>query len=534
MKKNSIFSVMAACMGLFATSCSQEEIVSTAGNNEMVTLSVNIPMNDAVSRTLPTIPEGYTLRCIMDIVDEEGQSIADARQIQEVTADNLTFTFDAPEGGYTCLFWADYVSGDVNTDNLYDTGSLTNITYKETGNALFNNAAADAFFGSAAEGVTSVTMRRPFARINVTPANEVAANYEAYDQVAVTYNTPSGFSVLTGTTSTTTAISYSGSTQDQYWFSAYVFASADNVNMTGNNMSLTLTDTESVAPALNLTIKGDDIIVDGNNHVNVNVTPEEGGGDEPSTETKITITFPGDMQDPNAPREMAVGDYLYKDGTSGITCNNDVIGIIYALATGKTDNSEYGDGKTVKAYAMATTGVERARLLPASTEITFSVTDATPWASGNYNGYSYTGSLRSAIEGIGTTSALLDAFDTWATEHPITAGNLSSWYIPTARQMLDIAGGIFGWAGNENAEAVTTNDALSAAYEVSVENGGMTLNSGYAKGVCNMLSSSVNENGTNIWCLQINDTGNGISQLPNPVAANAYAAIRPVLTVFAE
>ena len=61
MKKNLFYSLMTLCAVLF-TSCGQEEIVSDNGNEikAPVTISVQAPVNNPLSRADVTIPDGYT------------------------------------------------------------------------------------------------------------------------------------------------------------------------------------------------------------------------------------------------------------------------------------------------------------------------------------------------------------------------------------------------------------------------------------------------------------------------------------------
>ena len=141
--------------------------MSGTSSSGKVSVQVNIPVSDASSRVMPTVPEGYQLRCMMDLVDASGKVInGTTRQVVPVTSDNITFMFDAPEGEYSCLFWADYVpvASDVNVDNLYTTTDLTAVGYAKTGNELFNDASADAFYGSVSSALigNAVNLTRPF------------------------------------------------------------------------------------------------------------------------------------------------------------------------------------------------------------------------------------------------------------------------------------------------------------------------------------------------------------------------------------
>ena len=78
MKKNLFYSLMALFVVLFA-SCGQEEIVSDNGTeiNAPVTISVQAPVNNVFSRAGVAIPNGYTMQCIMQLLNADGDKIGD-------------------------------------------------------------------------------------------------------------------------------------------------------------------------------------------------------------------------------------------------------------------------------------------------------------------------------------------------------------------------------------------------------------------------------------------------------------------------
>lgn len=450
MKTNRIFSALALCAGILATSCSQEEVMSNGSPAGPITLQINIPA--PVTRAMPTVPDGYQLRCMMDLVDTNGDRISDTeRMVQTVSSDNLTFTFNAPESEYSCLFWADYVptSGDINTDNLYNTADLTNVTYAKTGNDLFNNDAADAFYGSVSSTMlqNAITLSRPFARVNIMADPDVADQYTAYDQVSAIYNAPSGFNVMDGSISSTAAVSYNGATSEDYWFSTYVFAGVNKTSISGD-INLTLTDTEAVEPELSLRIAGSEIAVDGNQWLNVGVTPTVGG------DTDITITFPGDMQDPNAPYTFKVGDYINAAGEL-VADASSAVAVVFATAEGKADASNYGEGKTPQAYAISLVKATGREYIKDGGKGTWTVTltdnSATDTTS-PYSGYMFSNGI---LEDVGDfNSTMLNSYKQWINDNPLTGDNLSGWYLPSYQQISDAID-----LGNEE-----LTDALENAY----------------------------------------------------------------------
>lgn len=433
MKTNRFFSALALCAGILATSCSQEEVMSNGSPAGPITLQINIPA--PITRAMPTVPDGYQLRCMMDLVDTNGDRISDTeRMIQTVSGDNLTFTFNAPESEYSCLFWADYVptSSDINTDNLYNTADLTNVTYAKTGNDLFNNDAADAFYGSVSSTMlqNAITLTRPFARVNIMADPDVADQYAAYDQVSANYDAPSGFNVMDGSISSTAAVSYSGSTSEDYWFSTYVFAGVNKTSISGN-INLTLTDTEAVEPELSLRIAGSAIAVDGNQWLNVGVTPTEGG------DTDITITFPGDMQDPNAPYVFKVGDYINAAGEL-VADASSAVAVVFATAEDKADASNYGEGKTPQAYAMSLTQATTRDYIKDGGQGTWTVTltdNSATDATSPYSGYMFSDAILTAVGDFNST--MFNNYKTWLGTNALTGENLSGWYIPSFQQLSD-------------------------------------------------------------------------------------------------
>ena len=117
MKKNYLFSALAASLMLFA-SCSQEEIISTVGDEptggQLVRISASLPQ-EAATRAMATVTN-YKARCIMQLVDASGVAISDERYVEEVQGDQVTFEFTAPDQAYQCVFWADYIQENAATE----------------------------------------------------------------------------------------------------------------------------------------------------------------------------------------------------------------------------------------------------------------------------------------------------------------------------------------------------------------------------------------------------------------------------------
>ena len=553
MKKNFLFSVMALFMLLFAASCSQEEILS-ADKQEggKVSLSVNIPVKNPVTRANPVIPSGYKLRCILQLVNAStSAAIEGHRYVEEVASggENVIFAFTAPSEAYKCLLWADYVKvtgkADITTaaDNIYTTTDLKAIGYTQTAGAeMFNNDAADAFYGCILDGSKSAELKRPFTRIAFA-SSDVA--YKDYTKIAITnLPAPKGFNAMSGTTTGNAEIASSElEIKDGKWFSTYLFTNTSAGTLgKGNDITFTLKKTDNTT--IELKFAGEDITLTPNYDVTADVTPDN------DDQTKVTVTFPGDMIDPDAPEKpqpMAVGDYINKDGSHSKIFNAEkAIAIVYALTDGKTDGSEYGTGKTPAGYAMALTSVtpERQLLGSSATEpITLpmiATTETEPWAEGDYNGYKYSAPLLEAYKEV--NSKIFIVYNEWVTANSISATNLSAWYIPSSRQMTDMAGKILGLnreVDTNKVSAITQDAALKAAFEAK------NISAFTTKDPANMMTSSINE-ANSMYAMQIGyDTETGLSRWPlkdgkptttfinSTWAAKTYFNIRPVLTIFA-
>lgn len=533
MKKNYFSTVMALLVLLLAASCGREEIISS-GNDQKgdVTCRVHIPVNNSVTRTAPNIPEGYMLRCIMQLVSPEGASIEGQRYIQKVEPgnENVTFTFTAPEGGYRgVMFWADYVKNDINTDNLYTTSDLKAIGYDMEHIAeMFDNDAADAFYGymlNNSSNTNSIQLQRPFTKLTFQSTDPT---YEAYTKVQVTgLPAPTGFNAMTAETSgfETGITSQELTIEGNVWFSTYLFVGSNSGGTLGEDNDIKITLTDDSQTSMRLVMPGEHIKMVLNHDVTAEVTAT------PDNQSEVTITFPGGMVDPDA---LAVGDYINRDGshTRNFDADN-AIAIVFALAEGKTDNSSYTESQTVTGYAFALNGIARSKLLNTE-DATITGTEAL--SSILYNGAYGIAPWESFSELFeGQTSGLLTAFATWKDEHPIHATNLSGWYVPTPTQIRDLVGLLYnesGWATNNlaaEAAEVTFPAKNAALYTAYTTGRGEELYFGLQATATNFLTSVLTSDGK-VASIQLNEKdkkfGAVAAKNSNPMS------IRPVLTVF--
>lgn len=567
MKKNFLFTAMAFVMGLIAASCSQDEIISskdqTGGGT--VSIAVNIPVNDPVTRVAPTIPDGYKLRCILQLVKSSDNSdITDGRYVQEVAAgsEKVTFTFNAPSDAYKCLFWADYVKGTVtdvatDADNIYNTADLKAIGYTaNAGSEMFKGDVADAFYACSLEPVTgngslaSITMKRPFTKITFKDGQSA---YDEYTKIIIKdLPAPTGFNVMTGETAghagkdNYASISSSELTvENGKWFSVYLFAGLNQGSLgTGNDITFELKNDDGSASSGELKLNGASITLTGNTVVEATVEPQKKG------DTSIDVIFPDGMVDPNA---LAVGDFINKNGTYSTTYDaNQAIGIVFALKNSSiTDNSNYGTEQQIVGYAMGLTSVPRTALNNKENDNQYtalpvfentSSDNSAPWIIGDYNGYTYSNTFETAMESY--SSPLLTAYTAWKETNKVNEGitSMSTWYIPSSRQLADIIGAAYGYDGNMNDQqvsevnipAITKYEAFATAInQLSIETDKSYF--GANDKASNILSSFIRAG--RFMCIQtvFSENIESISSFTGIQVKNTAAApftIRPVLTIF--
>ncbi len=544
MKKNLLNLAMALCIGLFA-SCSQEEIISgNEGGMETVSISAQLPEDAVQTRALPGAAAKHKLRCILEVWDKapNGQRITRIEKLGDEAASTggkLQFQFTVSSStDYECLLWADFIasdaqkSGETYPDKYYDTESLKAIGFKETGAGLFNNESADAFCGVQAKtgnNLLSVTLKRPFTRLTVKDNSEYLAGVKS---LAPTLTVPSGFNISSRTATGTTEITAAGITPNSdghTLFSTFIFA-PENEKTLKDAITIKLTKTGGEEETK--TIPGDQISLDSN--VKYNAEADfAAGGDEVTVDVEVDID--SSYPDPNA---LKIGQFVNKDGSVTDEYNEvNTIGIIFAVgAKGNDVLSNYGaefEGKTIAGYAMAVTCIGRTQN---STEFTVVPTGDAPYVAADYNGYKYTEALL-ACEGAKDYN-LFNQFlklyvskETWEEKNQFTGTNLSDWYIPSARQLLDMVGGIMGYTDADGNLSVTKNADLVTAYESTLTDPN-DQGYGWTNGteLTNFMSSYMST--ASVHCVKINADGKSVSELVTPRQTKTPLALRPVLTVF--
>lgn len=542
MKKSLLFSAMALSLGLL--SCNQEDMSDVeAVTGTPVTVSVEVPgvLSGSESRTLPAAPEGHQLRCIM-VVDYKTEADVRMEQVAEETMVNekFRFTFTPAEEDYTCLFWADYVDGTTESDGkyadkYYNTADLTNVTYKVSDNTLFNNPACDAFFGYSLAGSPNAVLKRPFVKLSFKDKNYETV--QAASSLSVTYTVPSGFSVKGNTVSGSsnqeiklTAAAPADKDND-IWFYNYVFAPA-NVNKLPGDILMTVGEDE-------VTIKTASLVLTQNYDITASIDFASGDGN-----VDVDVDIDDEFNDPNAPK---VGQFMQKDGTFSDTydAENSVAIVFAAGPKGSDVATNYGqpDGTKILGYAMGLSSTARTAIQNEANDPTFpdlqSLNGEAPWQLDDYNGYAYTTNLRSAIGEY--SSQLMTVFDTWKRENALTGGNVSEWYIPSARQLLDLIAFSLGYEGGtdnttqEPVSSVSINEQVSAAVVAAdTDKGDSKSWFGNYTSAANIMSSYIR--GGRIVCVQTSGGDNEvIAKLLGVTVSNSTASpftIRPVLTIF--
>lgn len=542
MKKSLLFSAMALSLGLL--SCNQEDMsdVETVTGTP-VTVSVEVPgaLSGSESRTLPAAPEGHQLRCIM-VVDYNTEDDVRMEQVAGETMVNekFRFTFTPAEEDYTCLFWADYVDGTTESDGkyadkYYNTADLTNVTYKVADNTLFNNPACDAFFGHSLAGSPNAVLKRPFVKLSFK--DQKHETVQAASSLSVTYTVPSGFSVKDNTVSGSsnqeiklTAAAPADKDND-IWFYNYVFAPANENKLPGDILMTVGED--------DVKIKTASLVLTQNYDITASIDFASGDGN-----VDVDVDIDDEYNDPKAPK---VGQFMQKDGTFSDTydAENSVAIVFAAGPKGGDVATNYGqpDGTKIWGYAMGLSSTVRTAIQNEGNDPTFpdlkSLNGEAPWQLDDYNGYAYTTNLRSAMGEY--SSQLMTVFDTWKQENVLTGGNVSEWYIPSARQLLDLIAFSLGYEGGtdettkETVNTVAKNEQVAAAVvaaDTDREDGKSWF--GNYTSAANIMSSYIR--GGRIVCVQTSGGDNEvIAKLLGVTVSSSTASpftIRPVLTIF--
>ncbi len=216
--------ILAAAIALFA-SCAKEETAIGKGSIQ-VDLAIALDQNGKTkAATLPTIPNGYKLRYVVEVYNSTG--VKYDRQVfnqdQEETPEDLTgasstFMIAIPNlaDTYSVVVWADYTNGA--SDLKYNTSAgLTDIQVVQSGYVV-NDPLREAFFGkgtitvsstgsisgngSASTSTLTISCKRAVAQLSLytTDITSVPTAYKPVSTKVAFTDLYSAFNALTGTT----------------------------------------------------------------------------------------------------------------------------------------------------------------------------------------------------------------------------------------------------------------------------------------------------------------------------------------------
>lgn len=540
MKKNFLYSVMALFVILLA-SCSQEEIISENSGNGKITVSVGVPGGATTRAGMPNV-DGVTRRCIMQVVNADGTAIEGLKETKEVTGETVTFSFNEPEGNYSVVFWADYVTNLAN-DYIYSTEQLPIVGYKGTKNNMFTSAG-DAFCGKIAKGATSTILKRPFNKIVVGSTNKNV--FGEYTHIAIgNFNVPTGYSIMNGTCGnidTTPSASIRlekqaiNNAETGEWAYFYIFPS---VNQTTTDLALNITlskGADDSAEKTNFVATIKKMPADANTIGNVDIPEIPTAPVDPEEPNKVDVEISFDdkftndgstkPEEPVVPGEMKVGSYINAAGEV-VTDAANAVGIVFALEALNGDVAanypETLKNKTIKGYAVAISNAAPARqqVIAANETLTFTMPE---------NPTNGTQTTEALLNGIGSEKAFVTTYNTWVSEHALTGANLSAWYIPTFDQLKYFANMLFT-IGDVTATGSTEFKAIP---EFALENGKIFDRTPAA--AVNYASSTINSSGNiSVVTFDPNGTAKGTQAVVTGDATKATSIIcRPILTIFGE
>lgn len=173
MKKNLFWSMLAMSGMLFATSCSQDELVNES-TGEFVDAKFKIATPDGIgTRAAVNVGLGTTVNYVACAVyDADGEELTELRQYRPITDKQAEYSIRLVKGqAYRVAFFAYCGNGD-GSNHFYNLGDMTNITISDAGSNLEER---DAFTNNvevtAQETMTAiekpVTLYRPFAQLNL-------------------------------------------------------------------------------------------------------------------------------------------------------------------------------------------------------------------------------------------------------------------------------------------------------------------------------------------------------------------------------
>ena len=189
MKKNLFMSMLAMAGMLFATSCSQDELLNEPSTGDYVNAKFTIGTTDGIgTRAAVNVGEGTTVNYVACAVyDAKGVEMDELRQYVPISDKKAEYSIRLVKGQeYRIAFFA-YYGDDKGSSDYYDMTKLTAITIKEAdSNIEYRDAFTNYVNVTANESMTAiekdVTLYRPFAQLNL---GSYAEDVEAARQAGV-------------------------------------------------------------------------------------------------------------------------------------------------------------------------------------------------------------------------------------------------------------------------------------------------------------------------------------------------------------
>lgn len=167
MKKNLFMSMLAIAGMLFATSCSQDELLNEPTTGDYVSAKFTIGTSDGIA-TRATIGNGTKAdKVACAVYDEDGTELRELYKVVDVEDMKATYEIRLAKGQkYRVAFFAYNSEADA-----YDVQYLTNIKVKESQNSNIENRDAFTAYVDVDATVNTinedVTLYRPFAQLNL-------------------------------------------------------------------------------------------------------------------------------------------------------------------------------------------------------------------------------------------------------------------------------------------------------------------------------------------------------------------------------
>lgn len=503
--------LMVAGFGLAMASCSTTDEPMATPNSD-ITIAVKAPV-EPMGRAAVDLPEGYTMHCIMQLLDENNNTVGEQKTAAiDAATGTGTFTITAAdqEQGAKALFWAEYINS--SEESVYNTADLKAVSYATTDFTVTDAPATDAFCGKldALTDGANVTLTRPFANVNFAPTNP--EKVEAAKKMVVTYTTPAGYNVLNGTVDATkaTKVTYTNASfdsNDTPWFSTFVFASADATTL-DSAIEIALSE------GLTQTITIGENKVPLNENFQISVSAEI--GDVELSDITVTVGVDPGYNKP----KFEVGAYVNAAGEPVATAA-EAAGIVYYLGAYGDDAADKYDakfaGKTIKGYAVALKNVEAGRQ-SFGTALVTGLTQ-TNWSNGAQGTASF-------LERF-ADSAFATTYTAWAEKNATTGDNASKWYIPTLKQLSAWLHMLYPI---QDGEAATGTEAFKSLFLPQYPN--IFDRSGIE--TVNYASCSINKDG-NVSGVRMNGGENPTMKeagINTATQANQSALCRPMFTIF--